>query len=405
MPVVPTPTLSTSGAAVVKLTEPPTGAEPFDEPEADQKPAADKAVADAARKLKKKKAEDKKEPAEPEGKSRWTTQQLALAGGAAALLLGGGAWAFWPRGQAAGAEAIAVTGAGGADESAALGPLNGAAPDLATANIVAPVPGAPLDLSRIDSLASAVDSLARDARSAGRSGDSGRLAAASARIRALAVEVKAAAAQPGQEAVVQAKVGQMNALAKGAAASLAQGVRRDAEVKAKDIPAGASGADATAFRSALAAIRRAAAGSGSPGEAIDAARRSLSAARQVNALYPKVHASILPAKRQEFATVASAAKSVGQQVLDMGRSAKPGLFASGKRRADYRTRQANATAAQAELAKLNELSGAVAAVTTPAAAESAIKQAKAIQAKLQELRASSSAAMPGAGDDSGGNKT
>ena len=89
----------------------------------------------------------------------------------------------------------------------------------------------------------------------------------------------------------------------------------------------------------------------------------------------------------------------------MGRWAKPGLFPSGKRGADYRTRQANATAAQAELAKLNELSGAVAAVTTPAAAESAIKQAKAIQAKLQELRASSSAAMPGAGDDSGGNKT
>jgi len=37
-------------------------------------------------------------------------------------------------------------------------------------------------------------------------------------------------------------------------------------------------------------------------------------------------------------------------------------------------------------------------VTTPAAADSAIKQAKAIQAKLHELQTSSAAAMPGTDD-------
>jgi hypothetical protein len=78
----------------------------------------------------------------------------------------------------------------------------------------------------------------------------------------------------------------------------------------------------------------------------------------------------------------------------MGKAKKPGLFASGKRREEYRLRQANATAAQAELAKLEQLSGAIAAVTTSTAADSAISQAKAIHAKLRELQASSAAAMP-----------
>jgi non-specific serine/threonine protein kinase len=411
VPVVPTPTLSSSGAAIVKLTEPPTGAEGFEDSSTEGKPAADKAVADAARKLKGRKTEDKTESAPPElKKRRLTTQQMALAGGAAAVLLGGGAWALWPRGQGVGsADSISASLApGGADESAALGPVNGAAPaDAAALNLSASVPGAPLDLSRIDSLAAALASLAGEARSAGRGGDAGRLMAASAKIRSLAAEAKAAAAQPGQEALVEAKVAQMNAVAKGAAASLAQNVRRDADAKAKDIPASASGGDAAAFRNALGAVRRSAgaASSGSPGQAIAAARQTLAASRQVAALYPKAHAAQLPAKREEFAAIASSAKAVGQQVVDMGRTAKPGLFASGKRRADYRTRQANAAAAQAELARLNDLSAAIGAVTTPAAADSAIKQAKAIQAKLQDLRASSSAAMPGAGDDTAGNKT
>jgi len=42
------------------------------------------------------------------------------------------------------------------------------------------------------------------------------------------------------------------------------------------------------------------------------------------------------------------------------------------------------------------LHAAVEAVTTTAAADSAIKQAKAIQAKLRELESSSKAAMPAA---------
>jgi non-specific serine/threonine protein kinase len=325
VPVVPTPTLSTSGAAVVKLTEPPA------EAEEDEKPAADAAVAKAAKKLK-----GKKEPEKPQPKRSWTKQQIA--------------------------------------------------------------PVASVDISRVDSLAPAIASLAGLARAAGRGGDAGRLAATSARLNALAAEAKAAAAQPGNEAAVNAKLGQMSALARSGAASLAQGVRRDAEAKAKSL-AGLSGSDAASARNALGAIRSsasAASAAGNPGQAIDAARRSLAASRQFAAVFPKVQASILPKKREEFAALATSAKSVGQQVLDMGKAKKPGLFASGKRREDYRLRQSNATAAQAELSKLEQLSAAIGAVTTPTAADSAIKQAKAIQAKLHELQTSSAAAMPGA---------
>jgi len=390
VPVVPTPTLSTSGAAVVKLTEPP------EEPEKDAKPAADEAVAKAAKKLK-----SKKEPEKPQPKRAWTRQQMAIAAGAALVVVGGGVFALWPRGGGIGpAENITAGSAAGTDESAALGPIDGSAP-ATDANAAAPLaPAGPVDISRVDSLAPAIASLAGAARAAGRSGDAGKLSATSARLKALAAEAKAAAAQPGNEAAVTAKLGEMSALARSGAASLAQGVRRDAEGKAKSL-AGLSGGDAASLRNALGAIRasaNAASAAGSPGQAIDAARRSLAASRQFAALYPKAQASTLPNKREEFATVAASAKSVGQQVLDMGKAKKPGLFASGKRREDYRLRQSNAAAAQAELAKLEQLSGAIGAVTTAAAADSAIKQAKAIQAKLHDLQTSSAAAMPGTDD-------
>jgi serine/threonine protein kinase len=390
VPVVPTPTLSTSGAAVVKLTE------PREEPEEDAKPAADAAVAKAAKKLK-----GKKEPEKPQPKRAWSRQQMAMAAGAALVVVGGGAFALWPRGGGISpAENIAAGSAAGTDESAALGPIDGSAP-AAGSNAAAPLaPVGPVDISRVDSLAPAIASLAGAARAAGRGGDAGKLAATSARLKALAAEAKAAAAQPGNEAAVTAKLGEMSALARSGAASLAQGVRRDAEGKAKSL-AGLSGGDAASLRNALGAIRasaNAASAASSPGQAIDAARRSLAASRQFAALYPKAQASILPNKREEFATVAASAKSVGQQVLDMGKAKKPGLFAPSKRREDYRLRQSNAAAAQAELTKLEQLSAAIGAVTTPAAADSAIKQAKAIQAKLHELQTSSAAAMPGTDD-------
>ncbi len=388
VPVVPTPTLSTSGAAVVKLTEPPAEAED------DAKPAAEAAVAKAAKKLK-----GKKEPEKPQPKPRWTKQQMAIAAGAALVVIGGGAFALWPRTDAIGpADSLSASAGSGTDESAALGPV-GAVEAAAEPNSTI-APAGPVDISRVDSLAPAIASLAGLARAAGRGGDAGRLAATSARLNALAAEAKAAAAQPGNQAAVSAKLGEMSALARRGAASLAQGVRRDAEAKAKTL-AGLSGSDAASVRNALGAIRSsasAASAAGSPGQAIDAARRSLAASRQFAAVFPKVQASILPKKREEFATLASSAKSVGQQVLDMGRAKKPGLFASGKRREDYRLRQSNATAAQAELAKLEQLSAAIGAVTTSAAADSAIKQAKAIQARLHELQTSSAAAMPGADD-------
>ena len=78
----------------------------------------------------------------------------------------------------------------------------------------------------------------------------------------------------------------------------------------------------------------------------------------------------------------------------MGKAKKPPLFASKERRDGYRLRQSNAAEAQAELTKLEQLQAAVGAVTTPAAADSGIKQAKAIEAKLRDLQASSKAAMP-----------
>jgi hypothetical protein len=104
----------------------------------------------------------------------------------------------------------------------------------------------------------------------------------------------------------------------------------------------------------------------------------------------------LPKKRDEFAEVAAGARSTAAEIAAMGKAKKPPLFASKDRRDGYRLRQGNAAEAQAELTRLEQLQGAVAAVTTAAAADSAIKQARAIQAKLHELETASKAAMPAA---------
>jgi hypothetical protein len=408
VPVVPTPTLSTSGAAVVKLKDPPS----VDEPgvgEGDAPTEAGRAVADTAARLKpNKKAKAAKSVAEPK-KRAWTAPKMALASGAALVVLAGGGWALWPRGGNGGVGETLSSTAGGDDESGVLGPVGGAPPgetgaDLNPVNAADAVPGAAVDLGRADTLAAAVAALAGQARAAGRGGDASRLAATSARMRTLAAEAKAAAAQPGSEATVKAKLDQMNALGRAGAAALAQSVRRDAEAKAGQLAQTGGTPEAKSAAAALRSVRAsagAATSAGSAGQAIAAARSTVAASRQFSALLSKAgsSASALPKKRDEFAEIAAAAKSVGAQVVEMGRTKKPGLFASSRRRDDYRVRQANAAAAQAELAKLNDLSQAIGAVTTAAAGDSAIKQAKAISAKLRELQSSSSAAMPTGKDD------
>ena len=414
VPVVPTPTLSSSGAAVIKLAEPPVGDDlPVEVPTDDEDAATEKAVADAAAKLKRKppKGEDEPDQAPAAAKTgRWTTQRSAIAAGLGLVAVAAGAWALWPteRGTAP-IDAVSGAPASSAAENQALGPLGGAPGAEASANVVEAA-AAPVDLSRIDSLPTALASLAAAARAAGRTGDASRLAGTSARTRTLAAEARAAAAQPGSEAAVRSRVDQINALAKGGASSLAQSVRREAEAKAREVSgamAGESNATISSYKSALATIRRsagAASGAASAAQAIDAARRSLAASRQLASIHPKVAASVLPTKRQAFAAIAASARSAGAQVVSMGKARRPGLFASGKRREEYRLRQSNATAAQAELAKLDQLAGAIGAVTTAAAADSAVNQAKAIQAKLQELQASSRAAMPGTAEPSDSNK-
>jgi hypothetical protein len=194
----------------------------------------------------------------------------------------------------------------------------------------------------------------------------------------------------------------MNALARGAASALAQSARRDAEAKGKDLAA-AMGSDPSPEAKAAAALLRsvrssagAASSARSPGQAIDAARRTVAAARQFSAYHPKAVVSALPKKRDEFAEIAASARSTGTEISAMGKAKKPPLFASKERRDGYRLRQSNAAEAQSELTRLEQLQAAVAAVTTPAAADSAIRQAKEIQAKLHDLEASSRAAMPAA---------
>jgi len=424
IPIVPAPTLSASGAAVVKLAEPPKAGEPPEEyTGADSQPVTDKAVADAVAKAKPKKelakpeaapdAETKAEAAAgAQQKPLFTLQRAAIGAGLLAVVAAGGAWTLWPRGAAnSSAETVGLPSTAGAAEDAVLGPgANGAIPantvedfDANSAEAVA----APVDIGSASNLAPAIDGLASAARSAGRSGDAARLAATSARLRTLAGEARAAAAQPGSEAVVKARVNQMNALARGAASALAQSARRDAEAKGKELAA-AMGSDASPESKAAAAVLRtvrssagAASAAGSPGQAIAAARRTVSAARQFSTLHPKAAsaaASALPKKRDEFAEVAAGARSTGADIAAMGKAKKPPLFASKERRDGYRLRQSNAAEAQAELTRLEQLQAAVAAVTTAAAADSAIKQAKAIQAKLRDLEASSRAAMPAAKD-------
>ena len=404
--IVPTPTLSASGATVVKLTEPPKAGEPTKEiPDGGAEQVTEKAVADAA-----KKAKPKKGAPAPAAKKKpvITPQQAAIAGGLMLAAVGGGTWMLWPRGQsAATGDALSGPSATGPSESAVLGPGDGQTlPVNGTDNVIDAAATAPIGIGSVDSLAPAIDALARDARSAGRSGDAGRLASTSARLRALAAEAKAVAAQPGSEAAVSAKIAQMNALARGSASALAQSVRRDAEAKGKSLASATSGSPTDEGKAAAAALRNvrnsagAASSAGSAGQAINAARRTLFASRQFAAIHPKAAAaataSTLPKKRDEFAGIASSARSTAADVVALGKVKKPPLFASKERRDGYRLRQSNAAEAQAELTRLEQLQAAVGAVTTAAAADSAIKQAKAIQAKLNELESSSKAAMPAA---------
>jgi non-specific serine/threonine protein kinase len=402
VPLVPTPTPSASGAATVKLKRPPKADEPKEEAESSEKVVAE-TMSKAAPPQEPTKVEEPS-PA-PVGKTRVTGRQAAIAGCLLAVAAAGGTWMFWPRGQSvAPADALSGPSTAGPSESAVLGPGDGQTlPINSVDNTIVAATTGPVDIGRVDSLAPAIDALARDARSAGRGGDAARLAATSARLRSLAAEAKAAAAQPGSEAVVKAKIDQMNALARGSASALAQSVRRDAEAKGKNVVSALGGSPTNEVKAAAAALRNvrnsagAASSAGSPGQAIIAARRTLLASRQFAAIHPKAAvASALPNKREEFAGVASSARSTATDVVAMGKAKKPPLFASKQRRDDYRLRQSNAAEAQAELNKLEQLQVAVGAVTTAAAADSAIKQAKAIQAKLHDLEASSKAAMPAA---------
>jgi serine/threonine protein kinase len=397
VPLVPTPTLSASGAAVVKLKQPPAADEPQEQA---QRP--EKVVAEAIAKATPPKEPAKAADTSPElaGKTGLTGRRAAVAGGLLAVAAAGGTWMFWPRGQSVSpVDALSGPATAGPSETAVLGPIE--QPNSVDSNTVAKA-AAPVDIGRVDSLAPAIDALARDARSAGRGGDAGRLVATSARLKSLAAEAKAAVAQPGSEAVAKAKIDQMNALAKGGASALAQSVRRDAEAKGRNLSSLLGSSPTAEGKAAAVALRNvrnsasAASSAGSPGQAIDAARRTMVASRQFAALYPKVTVSNLPKKRDEFAGVAASVRSTAAGIVAMGKAKKPPLFASKQRRDDYRLRQSNAAEAQAELAKLEQLSAAVGAVTTAAAADSAIKQAKAIQAKLHELESSSKAAMPAA---------
>ena len=405
VPIVPTPILSASGAAGVKLKRPPRADEPEQEAQ-----SSEEVVAEAIAKGVPAKAAEQAEEPPPESaaKASLTGRQAAIAGGLLAIAVAGGAWMWWPRGQsAATGDALSGPSATGPSESAVLGPGDGQTlPVNGADNVIDAAATAPIGIGSVDSLAPAIDALARDARSAGRSGDAGRLASTSARLRALAAETKAVAAQPGSEAAVSARIAQMNALARGSASALAQSVRRDAEAKGKSLASAMSGSPTDEGKAAAAALRNvrnsagAASSAGSAGQAINAARRTLFAFRQLAAIHPKAAAaataSALPKKRDEFAGIASSARSTAADVVALGKAKKPPLFASKERRDGYRLRQSNAAEAQAELTKLEQLQAAVGAVTTAAAADSAIKQAKAIQAKLNELESSSKAAMPAA---------
>ena len=118
------------------------------------------------------------------------------------------------------------------------------------------------------------------------------------------------------------------------ASAAAQSARRDAEAKGKTLTA-AMGSDPSPEGNAAVALLRnvrssasAAAGARSPAQAIDSARRTLSAARQLSSIKPKAVASALPKKREEFAGVASSARSTAASIAAMGKAKKPPLFAS-----------------------------------------------------------------------------
>jgi class 3 adenylate cyclase len=221
-----------------------------------------------------------------------------------------------------------------------------------------------------------------------------------AKIAALATQIRGL--KPADKAKIAPLLGQMNSLATDMAGSEEKALERGGNAMWRDIerPLGRSaGSAATAavaaasdakskLDDALTAEQQAKDGA----SALDADRQALKAYDAFDTAYGTAEPFYVSAKRSDFAAMAVAAHNISDRVVAYSKVNKPWLFASHDRKTAYQTLVDNATAAQSEIAQMDELQGRAATANELKKISAAMSKAASIKSRLTSLLSTSTAA-------------
>ena len=131
-----------------------------------------------------------------------------------------------------------------------------------------------------------------------------------------------------------------------------------------------------------------------PALSAPAATQAIAAAPTPTAAALPISKAQLAARVSEFREVHNSAKSVANQVVAIGRDAKPRSSYGEAAQAAYRLRQDNAARARQYADHLDALARSLRGAKTDAAAQSIVAQARTVRGYLVTLQARSAAAMP-----------
>jgi class 3 adenylate cyclase len=220
-----------------------------------------------------------------------------------------------------------------------------------------------------------------------------KIAAATAQIRAL---------KPADKAKSSPLIAQANSLATDMAGNEVKALQHSSNAMWRDIekPLGKSAGAAAATASAAAAdaktkldaaidsTQQAKDGAG----ALDGTRQALKAYDAFDTAYEAATPFYVSAKRSDFASLAATAHTISDKVVAYGKVTKPWLFASHARKDAYQTLTDNATAAQSEIAVLDELQGRASSASDLKKISVAMSKAASIKTRLNSLLSTSTSA-------------
>jgi class 3 adenylate cyclase len=303
----------------------------------------------------------------------------AVGAGLAVLVLGGGYWAY----------------SAYRHSPKALPSKSSASEKVATKPTIAPI-----NVSGLDKQA---DALLADAQRLQRPKDEiDSLTASNNQIAVLAAQLHGLGNKPADKAKAGPLRDQMKSLAVDMSHNEATALDKAGALMWKDLqklPSKTLPPDATA------AIAKAQQAKTSLDGAIDAVQKaqdgsaSLKATAQALAAYDAFSTAsdaaapfFVSARRSDFSALATAARNISEQVISLGRVTKPWLLASHARKEAYQTLADNATEAQSDMARLDELERQASAATNLRKVSAALSRASAIKARLGSLLRASNAA-------------